>query len=128
MTKSSLGAAFLSPASLVTVRLLEEDPGREEGSMELSLLKLVGRTSDLDSVPYPLDDAAPPLLLNVEFCLLRPCGVCVLHLLFTLSLRLSMALCTKPPIPFVGEAGRSMRSGEILPCVGDMARPRAALV
>ena len=37
-----------------------------------------------------------------------------------------MALCTKPPIPFVGDAGRSVRSGEILPCVGDMANPRAA--
>lgn len=48
----------------------------------------------------------------------------MLHRFETLSLRLSMALCTKPPIPLVGDAGRS---GEILPCVGDMARARAAL-
>ena len=32
-----------------------------------------------------------------------------LHLLLTLSLRLSMALCTKPPMPFVGELGLSRR-------------------
>ena len=49
----------------------------------------------------------------------------MLHLLLTLSLRLSMALCTKPPMPLVGDADRS-RSGEILPWVGDMARARAA--
>lgn len=52
-------------------------------------------------------------------------GVWVLQRLLTLSLRLSMALCTKPPMPFVGDADRS-RSGDILPCVGDMASPRAA--
>lgn len=91
--------------------------------MELSLLRVVGR-SIFDSVPYPA--IALPRLLKVEFCLLKPGGVCVLHLLLTLSLRLSMALCTKPPMPLVGDAGRS-RSGEILPCVGDMASPRAAL-
>lgn len=68
---------------------------------------------------------ALPRLLRVEFCLLRTGGVWVLHRLLTLSLRLSMALCTKPPMPLVGEADRS-RSGEILPCVGDMARARAA--
>jgi hypothetical protein len=44
--------------------------------------------------------------------------------LLTLSLRLSMALCTKPPMPFVGDDGRS---GDILPCVGDMASSRAPL-
>jgi hypothetical protein len=49
----------------------------------------------------------------------------VLQRLLTLSLRLSMALCTKPPMPFVGDAERS-RSGEILPWVGDMASARAA--
>lgn len=27
-------------------------------------------------------------------------------------------------MPLVGEAGRSVRSGDILPCVGDMASPR----
>jgi hypothetical protein len=69
---------------------------------------------------------ALPRLLIVELCLVRLGGVCVLHLLETLSLRLSMALWTKPPMPLVGEAERS-RSGEILPCVGDMASARAAL-
>lgn len=66
------------------------------------------------------------LLLRVELCLVRLGGVWVLQRLETLSLRLSMALCTKPPMPLVGDAGRS-RSGEIRPCVGDMARARAAL-
>lgn len=70
---------------------------------------------------------ALPRLLRVEFCLVKPGGVCVLHLLLTLSLRLSIALCTKPPMPLVGDTGRS-RSGDILPCVGDMASARAALV
>lgn len=50
----------------------------------------------------------------------------MLHRLETLSLRFSMALCTKPPMPFVGDAGRS-RSGDMRPCVGDMASARAAL-
>lgn len=53
------------------VRLLWLDPGREEGSIELSLLRLVGLESDLDKVLYPLG-VALPLLLNVEFCRLRP--------------------------------------------------------
>ena len=108
------------------VALLWLEVGREvdEVSMELSLLRLVGR-SDFDNVPYPA--ITLPRLLRVEFCLLKPGGVCVLHLLLTLSLRLSMALCTKPPMPLVGDTGRS-RSGDILPCVGDMASPRAALV
>lgn len=45
----------------------------------------------------------------------------MLQRLLTLSLRLSMALWTNPPMPLVGDAGRS---GDILPCVGDMASPR----
>lgn len=48
----------------------------------------------------------------------------MLQRLLTLSLRLSMALCTKPPMPLVGDVERS-RSGEILPWVGDMAMTRA---
>lgn len=35
-----------------------------------------------------------------------------------------MALCTKPPSPFVGEAGRSMRSPVTRPCEGDIASVR----
>lgn len=44
-----------------------------------------------------------------------------LHLLLTLSLRFSMALCTKPPMPLVGELGRSRRL-----CALDMVRLRAS--
>lgn len=108
-------------AGRVTVALLWLEVGREEGSKEPSLLK--AGLSDLDSVPYPA--MALPRLLNVEFWRVRPGGVAVLQRLLTLSLRLSMALCTKPPMPLVGEVERS-RSGDILPCVGDMAIPRAA--
>jgi hypothetical protein len=105
------------------VRLLELDTGREEGSIELSLLKLLGLSSlEKDGNP---PKATLERLLIVEFCLLRGCGPWALHLLLTLSLRLSMALCTKPPMPLVGEAGRSVRFGDILPWVGDMARARA---
>lgn len=46
----------------------------------------------------------------------------------TLSDRFIIALCTNPPIPFVGDAGRepglSKRSGEMRPCDGDIAKPR----
>lgn len=41
----------------------------------------------------------------------RPVGDVTLHR-FTLSVRFIMALCTKPPIPFVGETGRA---GEVRP-------------
>src|SRR5215469_10466365 len=44
-----------------------------------------------------------PRLLAVEFCLDSPGGACALHLLLTLSDRLSIALCTNPTIPFVGD-------------------------
>lgn len=46
----------------------------------------------------------------------------MLHLLLTLSPRFMLALRTKLPMPFVGDAGRS---GDILPCVGDMSGSRA---
>ncbi len=46
-------------------------------------------------------------MLTVEFCLLRLAPGCALQRLLTLSLRFIIALCTKPPIPFVGELGRS---------------------
>jgi hypothetical protein len=50
-----------------------------------------------------------------------------LHRLLTLSDRFIMALCTKPPRPFVGEIDLSILSGEIRPDVGDIVtlRPRA---
>lgn len=104
------------------VTLLELDCGREGGSAVCSLLKLVGR-SILDNEPKPAK--ALPRLLRVELCLLKVGGVWVLHLLLTLSLRLRLALNTNPPIPLVGDTGRS-RSGDILPCVGDISGPRTA--
>jgi hypothetical protein len=118
LAKSVLDAlsTVLLAASFVTVRLLELELGREEGSIELSRLKLLGLESVFGSVPYVL-----PRLLSVEFCLLKVVGTWALHLLLTLSLRFSIALCTKPPMPLVGDEGRS---GDILPWVGDMASPR----
>lgn len=47
----------------------------------------------------------------MEFDRVNPCGICALHLFDTLSDLLIMALCTKPPIPFVGEVER-LRSGD----------------
>ena len=51
--------------------------------------------------PYPLRTLAS------EFCRLRLAPGCALQRLLTLSLRLSIALCTKPPMPLVGELGLS---------------------
>ena len=102
----------------VIVALLWLEVGLEEGRGEPSLLRLPG----LDA------PAAEPKLLATEFPRLRPGGACTLHLLLTLSDRFIMALCTKPPIPFVGEAGRSNLSGEIRPCEGDIAKPRVSAV
>jgi hypothetical protein len=124
LTDSSLGAASFS-RPFVMVALLELDvgrpaldKGRENGSAELSLLRPVGRSS-LASEPKPA--MALARLLTLELCLLKFGGVYVLHRLLTLSLRFILALNTKPPMPFVGDRGRS---GDILPCVGDMRGPR----
>jgi len=51
------------------------------------------------------------LRLATESARFRPGGLVTLHLL-TLSLRFIMALWTKPPMPFVGEADRS---GDVRP-------------
>src|SRR5579871_253579 len=48
-----------------------------------------------------------PRLLAVELCLDSPGAACALHLLLTLSDLLSIALCTNPPIPFVGDGDRA---------------------
>lgn len=55
---------------------------------------------------------------TIELLRLNPCGSCVLHRFETLSDLLIIALCTKPPRPFVGEVDRA-RSGDIRRCVGD---------
>ena len=86
----------LSVNSFVMVILLELDPGREFGSIELPRLKLLGLESNLGMFTelgkLPKLAPTPLRLLAVEFCLLRPGVACALHLLLILSLRLSMAL------------------------------------
>jgi len=109
----------------VIVRLLWLDPGREPVIGDASRLRLP-RTSL--GGPMPPTAASVPsnplLLLAIELPLLRPGPACVLHLLLTLSERLSMALWTKPPRPLVGETGLSIRSREMRPCDGDIAGAR----
>jgi hypothetical protein len=102
--------------SWVYVALLWLDVGLEFGCGEFSLLKLLGFDS--------LAAMTEPRLLATESALLRPAGDWTLHLLFTLSDRFIIALCTNPPMPLVGDIGRSTLSGEIRPCVGDIAKPR----
>lgn len=45
--------------------------------------------------------------MAIESPRLRPAFACTLHLLFTLSDRFIIALCTNPPRPLVGDGGRS---------------------
>jgi len=73
--------------------------------VELPRLGLVDvRESNLGMLAEPRPASLkPPRLLAVEFCLDSPGAACALHLLLTLSDRLSMALCTNPPMPFVGD-------------------------
>lgn len=54
-------------------------------------------------------------------------GDWALQRLFILSDLFIIALCTKPPIPFVAEKGRSDLSGEMRPCEGDIANPRVSV-
>ena len=61
----------------------------------------LGILYDPASPPYPLRE------LVIEFCLFRSEPGCALHRLLTLSERFMIALCTKPPMPFVGDGGRS---------------------
>lgn len=93
------------------------DAGLELGFGELSRLLLFGLDSIKGGIPPMVcrDPPYPLRLLAVELPLLRPGPTCALHLLLTLSERLSIALCTNPPSPFVGDAGRSVRSGDIRP-------------
>jgi len=79
---SDSGAMF----RLLIVLWLEE--GREGASSALATLRKLAVESFRASVEGP---------------------AVTLHLLLTLSLRLSMALCTKPPMPLVGELGLSRR-------------------
>ena len=85
--------------------LLLLDVGLEEDSILASVLSGVGSSFgmlyDPVSPPYPL------LVLFKELSLLMFGPGCALQRLFTLSERFIMALWTKPPMPFVGELGRS---------------------
>lgn len=117
--------------SCVTVALLWLDPGLEEGSFEVSRLRLLGResrTAVFMTLPIPIPPRLSWLLplLATELPRLRPGGDCTLHLLFTLSDRFIMALCTKPPMPLVGDGDLSSLSGDIRPCEGDIASERAS--
>lgn len=69
------------------------------------------------SKPSP-KPVTPLLLVAIELPRLKPPVGCALHLLLTLSDRFIIALCTKPPSPFVGEGGRSL---PIRLCAGDIA-------
>ena len=71
-----------------------------------------------------LPPSGPPRAFDTELPLLSPGPACALHLLFTLSDLFIIALCTNPPRPFVGEVGRSLRSGDMRPCEGDIAIAR----
>lgn len=75
----------------------------------------------MPALPSPVDKSWLLRLLAIEFPRLRPGGDCTLHLLLTLSDLFIIALCTNPPIPLVGEIGRSSLSGEIRPWDGDIA-------
>lgn len=75
----------------------------------LSLDLLTGR--DIGSGPGLVAIFLPSRLLRFEVFPRCSPGVVTLHLL-TLSVRFIIALWTKPPIPFVGEAGRV---GEVWP-------------
>lgn len=54
----------------------------------------------------PMGPTAPRTLAVESFRTSEEVGW-ALHLLLTLSVRFNMALCTKPPMPLVGDAGRS---------------------
>ncbi len=102
----------------MTVALLWLEVGRELGLGEFSRLRLTGLAVVLLLVSTLLR------LLVTELPLVRPGGDCTLHRLLTLSDLFIIALCTKPPMPFVGDGGLSSRSGEIRPWEGDIARLR----
>lgn len=86
------------------------DPGLELDRGELSRPRLRGLVSlgGLVDVRGPKAEAPKPLrLLAIELPRLSQTPACALHLLLTLSDLLSIALCTNPPSPFVGDDGRS---------------------
>lgn len=107
--------------------LLWLDVGLEGDRKGLSgRLLLVGRPVGLIRLPtsyilFLLLDGA------IELLRLRFGGDCILHLLLTLSVRFIMALCTKPPMPLVGESDLSGFSGDMRPCDGDIAMDLAKL-
>lgn len=78
---------------------------------------------------YPVTpDRCAGLVVATESPRLSPALACTLHLLFTLSDRFIIALCTKPPSPLVGDGGRPAedRILEVLPRPGES--PSAVLL
>lgn len=86
--------------------------GRDGGRGELSFDRLPGRDGDV-----PPRRVASILFRDaIESARCKPVGEVTLHRL-TLSVRFIIALCTKPPMPFVGERGLV---GDVRPEGGDI--------
>jgi len=106
----------------MALTVLSLEPGLASGSLvscvESSFGMLCDPAKPLRTLPSPLR------MLAVEFSLLKPAPGCALHLLLTLSDRFNMALCTKPPIPLVGDGGLSVLMRF---CKDGTERPKAAV-
>lgn len=113
-----------------TVALLWLELGLDVDNGVFSRLKLLGRASrvgEFKLLPRGILERSWLLRLLTELPRVSPPGDCTLHLLFTLSDRFIIALWTNPPIPLVGDIGRSILSGEMRPWEGDIARERVEI-
>lgn len=120
-TASGSDCSVFSASSACSTPCLE--PGRDdsaERTSERSRNMLVGR--DLERAMLDRSPARPEAMVSP---LAMPGGEATLHLL-TLSDLFIMALCTKPPMPLVGDGGFV---GEERPDTGDavMERPRSRI-
>ena len=79
--------------------------GREPGSADDLWLSNLGMLYDAGTAFLILPN--PLRILAVESSRLNPGPACALHLLLTLSFLFSIALCTNPPMPLVGDGGLS---------------------
>jgi len=122
LTKTSLSSRACVAVRLVRLLLLEL--GRESGSLLVSLLPEVGSKRGILCEPW--SPPRPLRALTREFCRLKLPPGWALHRLLWLSDRFNIALCTKPPMPFVGEAGRSCELA-MRACEEDMVSVRPTL-
>lgn len=81
------------------------EPGLESDKGELSRIGL-GSGGPASRSPPNAERPTPLRLLMIELLRVRLAGDCTVHRFEILSLRFNMALCTKPPKPFVGELER----------------------